>query len=68
MKFEYFPADIVNALASVASETDPEILENATGAIYDLKAICENPYNSDYYKDLYRLLEKVTDKIENNRR
>lgn len=64
MKFEYFPGDIAAALAKIGGETDPEIIENAIGALYDLKAICENKYNKDYYRDFYRLLEKVTEKQE----
>lgn len=64
MKFEYYPEDIAAALAKLAEETDPEIIGNAGGALYDLKAICENPYNAKYYRDLYRLLERVTAAVE----
>ena len=60
MRFEYFPADIAAALAEIAGMTDGETIENITGALYDLKAICENRYNAEYYRDLYRVLEKVT--------
>lgn len=61
MKFEYYPQDIAAALAEIAKETDPEIIENITGALYDLKAICENRYNKDYYRDMWRVLEKVAE-------
>ena len=64
MKFEYFPNEIAEALAKLAGETDPEIIGNAGGALYDLKAICENPYNMKYYRDLYRLLERVAAAVE----
>lgn len=60
MRFEYFPADIAAALAEIAGMTDGETIENIIGALYDLKAICENRYNAEYYRDLYRVLEKVT--------
>lgn len=66
MKFEYFPAAIAAAIAKIAGETNPEIIDSATGALYDLKAICENRYNSEYYRDFYKLLEKFTECVEGN--
>lgn len=59
MNFEYFPSDIAAAIAKIAGETNPEIIDSATGALYDLKAICENRYNDGYYRDFYKLLEKL---------
>lgn len=64
MKFEYFPADIAVAIAKIAGETDPEIIDSATGALYDLKAVCENRYNSEYYRDFYKLLEKFVEVVQ----
>lgn len=64
MKFEFYPDEIAAALAKLAGETDPEIIGNTTGALYDLKAICENRYNSDYFRDCYRLLERVAAAVE----
>lgn len=61
MKFEYFPGDIAVAIAKVAGETNPAIIDSATGALYELKAICENRYNNEFYRDFYKLLEKFTE-------
>ena len=59
MKFNYYPSDISAALAEIAGVEDASTIENVTGALYDLKAICENRYNSDYWRDFWRVLESV---------
>jgi hypothetical protein len=66
VKFEYYPDEIAAAIAEAAGEVNPEIIENSSGALYDLKAICENHYNDDYYRDFYKLLEKFTAQHEQN--
>lgn len=63
MKFEYFPDEIITALAKIGKIENSDLIENAIGGLYDLKAICENKYNSDYYRDTYKFLEIVTKKI-----
>lgn len=60
MTFDYFPADIASALAIIAGITDGDMIDSIAGALYNLKAICENRYNAESYRDLYRILEKVT--------
>lgn len=60
MTFNYFPADIAAALAGIAGITDGDTIDNITAALYNLKAICENRYNAEFYRDLYRTLERVT--------
>ena len=60
MAFDYFPDDIAAALARIAGITDGDTIDSITGALYNLKAICENRYNAEFYRDLYRILEKVT--------
>ena len=64
MKFKYYPDEIAAALAKLAGETDTEIVGNVGGALYDLKAICENRYNAEYFRDCYRLLERVAAAVE----
>ena len=67
MKFEYFPQEIAAALIDIAhvddepTEGNKTMYENTISALYDLKAICENRYNADYYRDFYKLLERVTE-------
>ena len=62
MKFECYPDEIAAALAEAAGETDQNKIDSVTEGLYQLKAICENEYNSDIYREFYRLLEKFTDK------
>lgn len=65
MDFEYFPEEITEAVVKVTGETDPEIINNCVGALYALKAICENRYNADYYRVFYKQLEKLTEELNN---
>lgn len=60
MIFAYYPDEIAAALAKAAKEVYPENIESAVKALYDLKAICENELNSDYYRTFYKLLEAFT--------
>lgn len=62
MKFKYFPSDIAAALADYLGEIDMEIIDNIDRVLYYLKAICENRYNDESYRDFYRALEKFTAK------
>lgn len=62
MQFNYYPGEIAAALCGYIGETDPAIVDRLDFALYQLKAICENPYNSDHYTDLYRALERFTEK------
>lgn len=63
MNFEYYPDEITEALASAANENSAKAIQGATEALYQLKAICENQYNGDRWRDLYRLLEKAAGNI-----
>lgn len=65
MKFEYFPDEIAIALCEYTHITDKEIYDNCIGALYDLKAICENRYNAEYFRNMYRVLEKFVEVREN---
>lgn len=62
MEFDYYPGEIAAALCGYIGETDPAIVDRLDSALYQLKAICENPYNSDHYTDIYRVLERFTEK------
>jgi hypothetical protein len=64
MKFSYEPYDIVLALCGYVGQTSQEAMENATDALYHLKTICENKYNNECFRYMYKLLEQVTEKME----
>ena len=65
MKFEYFTDEIATALCEYTNITDKETYDNCISALYDLKAICENRYNPEYFRDMYRVLEKFVEVREN---
>ena len=60
MKFEYWPEDIASEIARKAGEDNGKNIAACEEALYDLKAICENEYNGDAWRALYRMLEKLT--------
>lgn len=57
----YVSEDITEKLLNIAEIKDEEIKEELTEAIYQLKAIAENPYNFDYWRILYNVLLKITE-------
>lgn len=57
----YCSEDITEKLLNIAEIKDEEIKEELTEAIYQLKAMAENPYNSDYWRILYNVLLKITE-------
>lgn len=66
-KAEYYPEEIADALCKLAGDTfvgkdeeRPEIYGDYTEALYTILAICDNKYNSEFYRSFYRLLERVT--------
>ena len=58
----YYLDDITTALINCSGKQyEPEQAEQMEEALYQLKAIAENPYNSDSYRTLYKLLEDITE-------
>ena len=60
--FDTYPDEIAEALVELiartpkgSDETEPDA-QALTDCIYDLKYTAENPYNSDYWRELYRAL------------
>ena len=61
---EIYPEDIAEKMLQNASdmdsadyeETRESEKEDIVNALYQLKAICENPYNSDYYRTFFNAL------------
>lgn len=62
---EYYPDEISESLCNLAKKRkgympDGQDYEDCMEALYQLKAACENEYNKDYYRTLYKILAKVT--------
>ena len=67
-KAVYYPEEISEAMLAIGgSELDckPEELQQA---LYEIKTIAENPYNSDYWRTLYYALERMAEVYEQNER
>lgn len=66
-KVEKYPQEIAERLYELAKDMDcmdyedekEEILTDLENALYNLKTICENKYNYEYYTTLYRILERI---------
>ena len=66
-KVEKYPQEIANNLYELQKDMDwmdyeeekEEILQDLENALYYLKALCENPYNNDYFKTFYKILENI---------
>ena len=59
----YYPDDIANTLFDLAEiEPTEACFEKLENAIYHFETIAENPYNNDYFRLFYKILEKITDK------
>ena len=41
---------------------DEQTINETEYALFQIKAMAENPYNSDYYRTLYRVLEEIAKK------
>ena len=67
MKFEKYPEEIAKTLYDLSADMDAqdykeqkeEELRDLTNALYDLKAICENEHNQDYWRTLWKALEML---------
>ena len=72
-KVRYYPQDIAETLINIYRNNDDSIStefieEDVIKSIYDIKAICENEYNAEYWRVLYRLLEGITYTYETGKR
>lgn len=64
MNKTYYPDEIAKAFCNFIGNEDEYFLCGITNAIYNLLAICENPYNDESYLNFYNLLEKVVENME----
>ena len=64
MENYYECEEIATVLCKLSSENDTidaETLKDLTEAVYQLKMIADNEYNSDYHRTFWNVLQKVTD-------
>lgn len=60
--YEYDSDDIAKVLCKLAGfDEDGKEFTDCEQAIYDLKCTKENPYNSDFYRTLWDVLQILTD-------
>lgn len=64
MRIECYPEEIAAEIARKAGEDNGKNIAACEEALYDLKALCENEYNCDTWRALYRMLEKLTDILQ----
>lgn len=58
---EYYPDEIAEAIIAAAYNPNEEKpnKDELTEALYQLKAMAQNPYSSDYWRELYAALENL---------
>ncbi len=63
---EYCAEEITEALAKAAGREDLDGRERGEveDAVSWLEAAAENPYNHDYFRTLYRLMEQIVEHAE----
>lgn len=65
--YEKYPQEISLKLYELQKDMDwmdyeedkEKILNDLENALYYLKALCENPYNNDYFRTFYNVLENL---------
>lgn len=67
---EFYTADIQEmaktlCLLAVDNLSD-ELIKEFESALYHLKAAAENSYNSDYFRVMFRVLERICDNSMDN--
>lgn len=61
-RFEYYPDEIAEVLCKLADfEPKGAIFNNVNEALYHWKAVCENPYNFDFYRVFWKVLESIVE-------
>ena len=61
--YYYSSEDIAKVICKLSGNAeDGKTYEDCELAIYDLKCVCENPYNSDFFRTLWKTLQQLTEK------
>lgn len=58
------PESIMEMFVKTAAEESEEVKRDLTDALVHIMALAQNPYNQDYWRTLYRVLEKFTEKMQ----
>lgn len=58
------PLDIMERLVKETGEESEDVKRDLIDALYDVMAMAQNPHNKDYWRTLYRVLEKFTEKMQ----
>ena len=61
IEYTYDCEEMANALCSLAVDNLSSTKRDVEDALYQLTAIAENKYNSEYYRTLWRILQTITD-------
>lgn len=57
---EYYPEEIAETLCGLAYEYPEEkVVKDCEDAIAYIKTIAENPYNNEYFRTFYKVLDKM---------
>lgn len=59
----YCPDEITMAFSSLVTDITEEEKKDLENGLYYLHSICENEYNSDYFRTTYKILERVAERI-----
>lgn len=61
----YYSDEIAETLCKLAFDfPDEKTVKECAEALHDLRAIAENPYNKDYFRILYKVLETLVNVSE----
>ena len=60
----YLPEEIVDALCKIANFKGDFFKKDFLNGMERLLEICDNPYNDDSYRALWKLLEMVTEETQ----
>lgn len=66
-KIEKYPQEIAKQLYELSKDMDymdyedekEKVIAELEKALYHLKTVCENEHNKEYFRILYRILEKI---------
>ena len=69
MMNDYYPDDIARALCYMVSDNpDKETIDDCENALYNIKCIAGNEFNDEFYRTFWNVLQKITEKYENDGR
>lgn len=58
---DIYPDELAEGLSKLARNYNKNTTREIEDFLYNLKAICENSYNSSYYRTFWKVLERIID-------